>query len=51
MADRVANLGKPPHNWSLDKCLVYQKEVQIILDYLHKGNKSTANRLKKDRIL
>jgi (p)ppGpp synthase/HD superfamily hydrolase len=47
MADIVANLGKLPHNWNLNKYLAYLEEAQIILDYLQQGNEIMANRLKK----
>ena len=47
MADRVANLGEPPHYWKLEKKRAYQEEAQIILDYLHKANIKMAERLKE----
>ena len=47
MADRVANLGEPPHYWTVEKQKRYQKEAQIIWDYLHEGNEVMAERLKE----
>ena len=45
MADRVSNLGKPPHYWKAEKIKAYQEEAQIIFDYLHSANESMAKRL------
>ena len=45
MADRVANLGEPPHYWKLAKRESYRAEAQIIWDYLHEGNDVLAKRL------
>jgi len=47
MADRVSNLGKPPHYWKAEKIKAYQEEAQIIFDYLHSANKSMAKRLQE----
>ena len=47
MADRVANLGEPPHYWKLEKRETYRAEAQIIWDYLHKANEVMAKRLKR----
>ena len=47
MADRTANLGKPPHYWKLEKKRAYQEEAQIIWDYLHEANEAMAKRLKE----
>ena len=46
MADRVANLGEPPHYWSLEKKRAYQEEARLILEQLHEANWQMANRLK-----
>ena len=46
MADRVANLGEPPHYWKLEKREAYRAEAQIIWDYLHEANEMMAERLK-----
>jgi len=47
MADRVANLGEPPHYWKLEKRESYRAEAQIIWDYLHEANEVMAERLKE----
>jgi (p)ppGpp synthase/HD superfamily hydrolase len=47
MADRVANLGEPPHYWKAGKRESYRAEAQIIWDYLHEANKVMAERLKE----
>jgi len=47
MADRVANLGEPPHYWALEKRRRYQEEAQIIWDYLHEANDALAKRLEE----
>jgi len=46
MADRVANLGEPPHYWALEKREIYREEAQIIWDYLHKANEAMSERLR-----
>ena len=46
MADRVANLGEPPHYWSLEKKRAYQEEARLILEQLYEANEQMANRLK-----
>jgi len=45
MADRIANLGEPPHYWTKEKRLAYQNEAQTILDYLGGANETMARRL------
>ena len=45
MADRIANLGEPPHYWKLAKRESYRAEAQIIWDYLHEANDAMAERL------
>jgi len=45
MADRVANLSKPPASWSLEKRKNYQKEATMILEYLGSANEKLAKRL------
>ncbi len=47
MADRVANLGEPPHYWKLEKRETYRAEAQIIWDYLYEANEVMAERLKR----
>lgn len=47
MADRIANLGKPPHYWSLEKKIAYQEEAKIIWQHLHEANSIIATRLKQ----
>ncbi len=46
MADRVANLGEPPHYWKLEKKRAYQEEARIIWEQLYEANEQMANRLK-----
>ena len=45
MADRVANLGEPPHYWKLEKKRAYQEEARIIWEQLHEANEAMATRL------
>ncbi|HHH20163.1 MAG TPA: bifunctional (p)ppGpp synthetase/guanosine-3',5'-bis(diphosphate) 3'-pyrophosphohydrolase [Campylobacterales bacterium] len=45
MADRTANLGKPPHYWSLEKITAYHREAQMILEHLGSANMMMAQRL------
>ncbi len=45
LADRIANLGKPPKHWSKEKRQAYQEEGQLILDYLGEANPNMAQRL------
>jgi (p)ppGpp synthase/HD superfamily hydrolase len=47
MADRVANLGEPPHYWKLEKREAYKAEAQIIWDFLHEADETIAKRLKE----
>jgi len=47
MADRVSNLGEPPHYWKAEKRERYRAEAQIIWDYLHEANEPMAKRLKE----
>ena len=47
MADRISNLGEPPHYWKLEKREAYRAEAQIIWDYLHEANEPMADRLKE----
>jgi len=46
MADRVANLGKPPHYWSAEKIEAYRDEAQIILENLGVADELMAERLR-----
>ena len=45
MADRVANLGKPPHYWKASKVKAYQDEARLILEKLGLANRLMAERL------
>ncbi|MEM8862065.1 MAG: HD domain-containing protein [Chloroflexota bacterium] len=45
IADRISNLRKPPHHWSLEKAKAYQTEAQMIYDALHEANDFLAERL------
>lgn len=45
MADRVANLGKPPHYWHQEKIEAYQEEARLILEHLGSANSVMAKRL------
>ena len=45
MADRISNLGEPPHYWKLEKCQAYRDEAQIVWDYLHEVNEVLAKSL------
>jgi len=46
MADRVANLGKPPHYWSAEKIEAYRDEAQTILENLAEADEVMAKRLR-----
>jgi (p)ppGpp synthase/HD superfamily hydrolase len=46
MADRVANLGKPPHYWSNKKIEAYRNKAQIILEHLAKADEVMVKRLR-----
>jgi len=46
MADRVSNLGEPPHYWKNEKVKAYRDEAQIILDYLGEANEVVSERLR-----
>ena len=45
LADRISNLGKPPHYWNLAKKQKYAEEAGIILNYLGDANELLAERL------
>ena len=45
MADRVANLSKPPHYWNAEKIRAYWDEAQIILENLSVADEVIATRL------
>ncbi len=47
LADRIANLGEPPHHWSLQKRQAYQEEARLILASLRDANATLALRLSK----
>jgi len=47
MADRISNLGEPPHYWALEKRQAYRDEAKIIWEYLHKANDALAKRLEE----
>jgi (p)ppGpp synthase/HD superfamily hydrolase len=46
MADRIANLGTPPDNWSIDKIVSYYYQSIEIYDRLEYANFVIAGRLK-----
>jgi len=45
MADRVANLGKPPEYWKAEKVKAYRDEARIILEHLGEADEAMAERL------
>ena len=45
MADRCANLGKPPAHWNAEKCRSYADEGEIILEALGAASPLLAARL------
>ena len=45
MADRVSNLGEPPHYWKPEKVKAYRDEAKIILEHLAEANELLAIRL------
>ena len=45
MADRIANLGPPPHYWTREKKVVYREEAILIHEALKLGNDYLATRL------
>jgi (p)ppGpp synthase/HD superfamily hydrolase len=45
LADRISNLGKPPHYWDQAKKQNYAKEADVILAYLGDANSLLAERL------
>ena len=45
LADRIANLKKPPPHWSADKIASYRVEAQTILAALGEGHEVLAARL------
>jgi (p)ppGpp synthase/HD superfamily hydrolase len=47
MADRISNLGEPPHYWNKEKRQKYQNEAKVILEHLSEGNKLLAIRLQE----
>jgi len=47
MADRIANLGKPPYYWKKEKIKAYQEEAELIYTYLCSANPILAERLEK----
>ena len=47
MADRISNLGEPPHYWNNEKRRNYQNEAKIILEHLAEGNELLAVRLQE----
>lgn len=42
LADRIANLQKPPAHWSADKCIAYRAEAQEILAALGSAHQGLA---------
>jgi (p)ppGpp synthase/HD superfamily hydrolase len=47
MADRIANLGKPPLHWKKEKIEAYRDEAKLILEHLKQSNELLAQRLAK----
>jgi (p)ppGpp synthase/HD superfamily hydrolase len=47
MADRISNLGEPPHYWKKEKRQKYQNEAKVILEHLGEANKLLAMRLQE----
>ena len=47
MADRISNLGEPPHYWKLEKRQAYRDEAKIIFNYLHEANEVLSKRLEE----
>lgn len=47
MADRISNLGEPPHYWKKEKVQSYQNEAKVILEHLSEGNELLAIRLQE----
>lgn len=47
MADRITNLYHPPYYWSTEKLEVYQKEAELIHQYLNEADAVIAERLKQ----
>ncbi len=45
LADRITNLQPPPHYWTNEKKLSYQKEALLIFDSLKDANTYLAKRL------
>lgn len=45
LADRISNLGQPPHYWSATKISNYQAEARLIYDALHPASDYLAERL------
>jgi len=45
MADRIANLGKPPLHWNKEKIKTYRDEAKFILEHLKESNEALAQRL------
>lgn len=47
LADRVANMEKPPHYWGSDKRRRYQEEARVILEKLGPSSSYLAERLRQ----
>ncbi|MFC0427247.1 HD domain-containing protein [Chryseobacterium scophthalmum] len=45
LADRITNLQRPPHFWSVEKIKKYKEEALTILNELSGGNEYLENRL------
>lgn len=47
LADRIANLQKPPAHWTNEKKIIYMNEAELILKELCEGNNYLSERLEK----
>lgn len=47
LADRITNLGSPPHHWSKEKIRAYREEAIFIHQELREASQYLANRLEK----
>lgn len=46
LADRISNLGPPPHYWTPEKIAGYKQEARTIHDALHEASPYLAERLR-----
>ena len=47
LADRITNLGPPPHHWTAEKIDRYRQEAITLYDALYAANEALANRLQE----